>query len=149
MDSKTAGAQLAAALSVVIPLPDMIDEAGELKRRRQERKPEDARLAWLEEQIEERFVNLPAATPTVAQGHQYTLQISAREWKRTITAPMKLFLALRKQLGLEALVAVMKILLDTVDKFVPESKQKRFLTKERSGARTYVYVPKASPLKAA
>ena len=149
MDHKSAGAELAAALSVVIPLPELIDEYGELCRRDQERKPEEARKAWLKEQIEQYYAKLPAATPTVAQGHLYSLQISARQVKRTITDPMKLWNLLRKQLGAEALVALAKILLETVDKFIPESKHSLFLVSERTGPRTFVAVAKASPQKAA
>jgi hypothetical protein len=149
MDHRSAGAELAAALSVVIPLNEIIDELGELNRRKQERKPDEDREAYLKEQLDERYANLPPGTPTVSQGDLYTLQVSARQIKRTIVAPMKLFLLLRKQLGLEALVALLKILLETVDKYIPESKHKLFLIAERTGHRTYITVPKASPQRKA
>jgi hypothetical protein len=145
MDHKNAGADLALALSVVLTLPEMVDRYGELKRREQGRKPEDDERDMLKKEIEERYAALPAAKATVAEGEMYTLQISARQVKRTITDPMKLFLLLRKQLGLDALVALSKILLETVDKFIPESKHGLFLVSERSGPRTFTAVAKASP----
>jgi hypothetical protein len=142
----TAGADLAAALSVVLPLKTLVDEYGELDRLKQLRAPDEAREKYLKEQIELHYANLPAATATVAQGDLYAVQISARENRRLITNPLKAFRLLVKQLGLEGTVALIIIpLTEAVDKHIPAEKHPSFLFKSRSGPRKFHPVAKVAP----
>jgi hypothetical protein len=142
----TAGADLAAALSVVAPLKTLVDEYGELDRLKQLRAPDEAREKYLKEQIELHYANLPAATATVAQGDLYAVQISARENRRVITDPVEAFRLLKRQLGMEAVMALITIpLTEAIDKFIPVEKHPTFLFKSRSGPRKFHPVAKVAP----
>jgi hypothetical protein len=134
---------MSSPLQVVPSHAEIIDRFGELHRLIDQHAPIVEEEKRLHQEIESWYANLPPETPTVAHGKLYAIQIGPRQNERTITNPLKAFELLRKQLGLEAVLALITIPLGAaVDKFIPKSKHKLFITEERSGYRRFVAVPK-------
>jgi hypothetical protein len=132
---------MAAALQPV-PKPlnreDVIDRYGELETRISQFAPTVAEHKLLKAQIEGWFTSCPADQPQIAKGKRYTIQLTAREWTRTIANPQTAFAELRKAAGsLEKAIAAITIPLGkAIDKWIPEAKHKLFLKREQNGPRT-------------
>jgi hypothetical protein len=79
--------------------------------------------------------------PVIDRGHLYEIQLSPRRNERTIFSKLKAWNALKKALGLHGLIALINIPMgEVLDKHIPKSAQKAFVSEERSGYRTLTVV---------
>lgn len=120
-----------------------IDEYGEIKRRLQLREPDVARLGVLAAKIQARHHDDSGEVAVVERGLVYEVQLSPRRNERTIKNKRKAFDALKKALGLDGVLALLEISLTGIDKVIPRSEQKSFISEERSGYRVLTVVPLA------
>ena len=115
----------------------LIDDYGEACRRKALAQPDLDLAKDLKEKIELLAADRAADLPFTIAGHRYQLQFSARRRERTLTDKRKAFNALKKALGMDGLIAVIDIPFGAaIDKHIPESLRKTFVTEEKSGYRT-------------
>jgi hypothetical protein len=113
-----------------------LDEYGEITRRLALCEPDEERAAVLKAEIQSWHESAPADEPIVDRGERWEIQMSPRRNERSITDKRKAFNLLKKSLGLDGVIAVIDIGLGVLDKHIPKSAQKAFVTEERSGCRT-------------
>ena len=127
-----------------------LDEFGDLNLKIQHMAPDVARHAVLKDEIVGWSKDEDGEHPCVFSGERWTIQFTPRENRRTIFDPRKAFNALKKIVGLEALMALVDVPLGAgVDKFIPEEQHKLFLVKARTGPRTMTVITTLPPPKVA
>lgn len=117
-----------------------VDRYGELDRLAKLHVPDKDEQELLKEEIQSWHKDAPGDMPAFECGDAYRVNMTARRNERTITDPRKAYNYLKKELGIDGLIAVLTIALSVVDKNVPKSAQHAFITEERSGYRTFSVV---------
>lgn len=112
-----------------------LDRCGYLLARYRENKPWIDELSTLKDQIRERYATEEGGKSFRAMGEKYYIDLTVKEEQRKVTSPAKAFAALRKAVGLEALLARITITLKLIDEFIPTDQQGKFIIKERTGSR--------------
>lgn len=137
---------MGAALVKVSSREQTIDRFGLLDEEIQRFQPVLTEHKRLREEIEGWYASHPANQPATATGKQFTVQVDRRKKERTLTDPRKAFSLLQKALGsLDAVIAVINIPLTTaIDKYLPVSQHRQFLTTALTGSRTLHVVRNAS-----
>jgi len=131
------------ASPVPVPTPAEIDEFGSLDR---EIKLRENRRDFLKTDVITPYLNtLDPNKPQDLRGLRYVIQATPNTNERTVVSPAKLIAALKKAIGMAALMAELKVLLATVDKYIPKSQQKAFVVEERTGSRRLTVVGLADP----
>jgi hypothetical protein len=123
-----------------------IDEYGEIKRRLQLVAPDEARAKLLKQEIESWHKDDPAEQAIVERGSLYDVQLSPRRNERTVTGQKKAFTLLRKALGMDGLIAAIRIPLTLIDKVIPKIEQYGLVTEARTGYRAFTVVPISAPI---
>ena len=128
----------AVALVKSVPRERIVDRYGELDEEIRRFAPTLTEHRQLREEIEGWYASHPAGQPAVAKGKVYSIQLTACKRERTLTDPRKAFSLLQRALGsLDAVIAVITIPLTTaIDKYLPASQHKQFLTAALTGSRT-------------
>ena len=127
----------------------VLDRFGALDLWIQQNKPKLDEHAKLKKLIRERLDGAaPADQPYRAEGLEYYVDLGQKENQREITDPVKCFNALKKALGLDALVRALKYTLKLIDAHVSPEEQKKFVKQERTGARDVTAVLKSAPTAA-
>ena len=128
-----------------------VDRFGMLDEEIQRFAPKVAEHKRLREEIEGWYATHPANQPATAKGKDFTIQLDPRKKERTLTDPRKAFSLLQRALGsLDAVIAVINIPLTTaIDKYLPVSEHKQFLTSALTGSRSLHVVRNAKPPRSA
>jgi len=106
-----------------------------LKKKASDAEPWRQELKDLSEEIQKHYERNPADVPIRARGEMYFIDLTQREYKRTITDPQKAFDALKRAMGLTALVKAIKFTFKLLDQHIPAEKQAAFVLQERTGSR--------------
>ncbi len=127
-------------------LSDKIDRYGDLDLQIQLFAPLQEEHDLLKREIEESASGDNAERPAVKEGSRWQAQFTAKPNERTIVDRRKLFARLRKQLGLDGVLALINIpLAEGVDKHIPESDRSNYVVTARTGTRRLKLVPKSPP----
>lgn len=117
-------------------LEELADAFGERDLKVQQFAPTAEEHDLYKKELQRRFEEAPADLPQVAKGKRYTIQLGVKRQEREITDQKKAFQAIRAAAGsLDGAVAVIKIELGVLDKFVSEVKQRLFVKREQVGYR--------------
>ncbi len=122
-----------------------LDRFGSLETRYREAKP------WLDERdalkktIQDLYAATPGTEPIRATGNLYYVDLSLREYQRKVTAPAKAFNALKKAMGVTALINGLTYTMKLLDAHTTEDQRKAFIVNERTGPRDISAVIIAAP----
>jgi len=116
--------------------PAEVDRLGELQRRIDLMALDVAEHKALKEKAGKVAEAEPADKPLALRGSLYELQCGARRKERVVIARWKVFLYLRKALGLKGLISSLSIPLSLIDDNIPKSAQVGMLSEEQSGWRS-------------
>ena len=116
---------------------EKLDRCGYLLQKEAAAKAEPwrAELKVLKDEIQAHYSSSPADVPVRATGQLYYIDLTKRELERTVTDKQRAFDALKKGLGIKALVESLSYTFKLLDLNVPADKQATFVTQERTGSR--------------
>ena len=117
-----------------------IDRYGELDRRAQLHAPDEAEAKVLSAEIQSWHKDSAASKGPTENGEDYQIQLSPKRNERTLRDKRRAFNVLMRALGRDGLIAVIEIPMGVLDKTIPKSAQKAFMSEERSGYRTLTVV---------
>ena len=109
---------------------DVVDEYGELDRLIQAHKVIADRHELLKKTIKSWFDDHPADQPAVANGRQYTLQISARQVERTL-APARVW----KLVGRDKFLSICQIAIGKLEELVGKGEVAKLAVEAQTGSR--------------
>jgi hypothetical protein len=126
-----------------------LDECGELLLRESASKNEPwrKRLEALKIEVRAHFEKHPADLPIRAEGQFYYIDLTQRENQRVISKKSSAFDALKKSMGIKALVEALTFPFKLLDQHVCAVDQSAFVTQARTGSRdlsAVLIVPKAA-----
>jgi hypothetical protein len=113
-----------------------VDRYGELDRRADLAKPDEAEAAILKSEIQGWYKETPADKGASAQGDLYRVNLTAKRDERTLVDKRKAFNILTKRLGMDGLIAVITLPLTVIDANFTTAEQESLCPKTRSGYRT-------------
>lgn len=116
--------------------PTEVDRLGELERRKGLAALDEAEYKALKDKAGKVAEAQPADKPCALRGELYELQLGPRRKERTIIARWKVFLRLRKALGLKGIICALTIPIGLVDENIPKSEQAGMVSEEQSGWRS-------------
>ena len=128
-------APVTASPAAVVTLSGKVDRAGYLLARLAEAKPWIKELESLKKELQEAVDDKPADKPVRLQGGVYYVDLSPRESKREITNKSKAWAALKRAIGLEALIASLAIPFKLLDQHIQPEDQAAYTQVERTGSR--------------
>jgi len=120
----------------------MIDEFGDLAREIERFKPTKDRHEQLRGQIQSWYDAKPATEAFIQEGARYSLEISEKANKRSITKMPALF----KLLGQKLFLKLCGFALADVDENIPIGRHKEFLTEAQTGPRKLKAVAKVQAI---
>jgi hypothetical protein len=113
-----------------------LDRLGYLQGRYSTEKYWIDELDVLNKAVQAHFKDAPANEPIHAEGELYAVDLTQRENQQKITDKSKAFSALRKAMGITALIDALSYTVKLLDAHVPKDRQAAFVANERTGPRT-------------
>jgi hypothetical protein len=123
-----------------LTVPELADEFGELSRRLELAKSDEARLKLVAIRLKPLFEDTPDDEPTTLDGCQYQLRVTPRENETKITD----ITAVRKAMSAAEFLEIATVTLKALKAAVSESKFLSLVTTARTGNRTIKAVRKSA-----
>ena len=131
-----------AALEVAIPADtvqkQMIDELGELDRRRQLHLADDARFETLKKAVKNWCSDLPTDSDVIMQGMHYVLRISGCERERRVRDLREVV----ERIGIDRLLQIATVPIGELQKLMGTAELEALLVETRSGSRRIRCIPR-------
>jgi hypothetical protein len=141
MATGSAARQQDSLLETPVDIAALVDECGELKRRIDLVKPDQARLKVVQEELDNLvFDLLPAHEPVTLEGHIYKLLVSPRENQTTINDIAEV----RRSMSAADFLKIATVTLKALKTAVSESRFLSLVTTARTGNRTIKAVLKTA-----
>ena len=107
--------------------------------------PWRAELTELLAEIRGHYDKHPADVPIRAAGTLYYIDLSKREFRRTVTSKRLAFESLKRAIGLTKLIEALSFPFKLLDEHVDPTDQSRYVTQARTGSRDVTAVLKNAP----